>query len=140
MGRGCEQRPSTPQPWAIHTPTFTCIILGVEIDGKVMGHLGRRDWSAGLPLRTPHHQLIQSASLKPSEESGKMAEWKDTCSSSPEKSPKLQLAAEQSSTGEHWIPPKKKISHIQGQRRSPSKSVGGEKLHLESNPIPVRGA
>ena len=28
---------------------------------------------------------------------------------------------------------KKKIPHVQGQRRSPSKTVGGEKSHLESN-------
>ena len=34
----------------------------------------------------------------------------------------------------------KKILHIQGQRRSPSKMVGGSKLHLESNPIPSRDA
>ena len=30
------------------------------------------------------------------------------------------------------------ISHVQGQRRSHSKMVGGAKLHLESNPIPAR--
>ena len=30
------------------------------------------------------------------------------------------------------------IPHIQGQRRNPSKTVGGENLHLESNPIPTR--
>ena len=35
-------------------------------------------------------------------------------------------------------PTKKKIPHIQGQRRSPSKTVGGAKSHLESNPIPAR--
>ena len=34
----------------------------------------------------------------------------------------------------------KKIPHIQGQRRSPSKMVGGAKSHLESNPIPTRDA
>ena len=34
----------------------------------------------------------------------------------------------------------KKISHVQGQRRSPSKMVGGAKSHLESNPIPARDA
>ena len=33
-----------------------------------------------------------------------------------------------------------KISHVQGQRRSPSKMVRGAKLHLESNPIPARDA
>ena len=60
------------------------------------------------------------------------------CSSSPARTPKLQLTAEQPSTGECWIPPKKNISHIQGQRRS--KMVGGEKSCLESNPIPARDA
>ena len=60
-------------------------------------------------------------------------------SSSPVRTPKLQVAAEQPLTGKCWIPPKKKkISHIQGQRRSLSKMVGGAKLHLESNPIPTR--
>ena len=34
----------------------------------------------------------------------------------------------------------KKVSHIQGQRRSPNKTVGGVKLSLESNPIPTRDA
>ena len=33
---------------------------------------------------------------------------------------------------------KKKIPHAKGQRRSPSKTVGREKLHLESNPLPTR--
>ena len=32
----------------------------------------------------------------------------------------------------------KKIPHVQGQRRSPRKTVRGAKLHLESNPIPAR--
>ena len=35
-------------------------------------------------------------------------------------------------------PTKKKIPHVQGQRRSPSKMVGGAKSHLESNPLPAR--
>ena len=34
----------------------------------------------------------------------------------------------------------KNIPHIQGQRRSPSKMVGGAKLHLDSDPIPARDA
>ena len=38
------------------------------------------------------------------------------------------------------LDPTKKIPHIQGQRRSPSKMVGGAKSHLESNPIPARNA
>ena len=37
-------------------------------------------------------------------------------------------------------PHQKKIPHFQGQRRSPSKMVGGVKLHLEPNPIPTRDA
>lgn len=32
----------------------------------------------------------------------------------------------------------KKIPHVQGQRRSHSKAVGGAKSHLTSNPIPTR--
>ena len=60
-------------------------------------------------------------------------------SSSPAKTPKLQLAAEnhaQENVGSH----QKKIPHVQGQRRSPSKMVGGAKSHLESNSIPTRDA
>ena len=34
----------------------------------------------------------------------------------------------------------KSIPHVQGQRKSHSKIVGGAKLHLESNPIPTRDA
>jgi len=33
-----------------------------------------------------------------------MVEWKGVCSSSPVRTPKLQLTAEQLSTGESWIP------------------------------------
>ena len=50
------------------------------------------------------------------------------CSSSPVRTPKIQLAAEQPPTGECW------------QRRSPSKMVGGAKSRLESNPLPTRDA
>ena len=32
------------------------------------------------------------------------------------------------------------ISQVQGQRTSPSKTIGGANLHLESNPIPARDA
>ena len=61
------------------------------------------------------------------------------CSFSPERTPKLQLIAKQPLTGECWIP-LKKISHIQGQRRHPSKMVGDEKLCLQSNLTPARDA
>ena len=60
-------------------------------------------------------------------------------SSSPVRTTKLQLTAEQQSTGECWIPAKK-IPYIQGQRRSPSKMIEREKSHLESNPMPARNA
>ena len=40
----------------------------------------------------------------------------------------------QENVGSH----QKKIPHIQGQRRIPSKMVGGAKSCLESNPIPAR--
>ena len=59
--------------------------------------------------------------------------------SSPVRTPTLQLAAEQPLTGECWSPPKN-ISHILGQRRSPSKMVGGVKSCLESNLRPTRDA
>ena len=57
----------------------------------------------------------------------------------PVRTPNLQLTAEQQSkenVGFH----QKKIPHVQGQRRSPSKMVGGAQSHLESNPIPARDA
>ena len=91
-----------------------------------MGHLGRRDWSAGPPLKTPHPQLTERASLKPSQESGKMADWKDTCSSSFARTPKLQLAAEQSSTGECLIPPKKHIPHPRAKEKPQQDCRRGE--------------
>ena len=59
-------------------------------------------------------------------------------SSSSIRTPKLQLTAKQPSTGECWIPPKKKIPHVQGQ--SPSKTVEGTESCLELNPTPTREA
>ena len=38
------------------------------------------------------------------------------------------------------LDPTKKIPHVQGPRRSPSKMAVGVKLHLESNPLPTRDA
>ena len=61
------------------------------------------------------------------------------CLSSSVKTPKLHLVAEQPSTEECWIPPKK-IPQVQGQRRSLSKMLGGAKSLLESNLIPARDA
>ena len=42
----------------------------------------------------------------------------------------------QKNVGSH----EKEIPHVQGQRRSPSKTVGGEKSHLESSAMPARDA
>ena len=67
----------------------------------------------------------------------KMAEQKDVRLSSPARTPKLQLTAEQPLTGECWFPPQKD-THIQGQKRSPRKMFGRVKLQLETNPIPTR--
>ena len=57
--------------------------------------------------------------------------------SSPWRTP--QPFAEQPSTGECWIPPKKDTPHPRAKKK-PSKMVGGVKLHLESNPITPRDA
>ena len=61
------------------------------------------------------------------------------CSSCLVRTPKLQLTTEQSTTEECRIPTKK-IPNIQGQRRSPNKIAGREKLCLASNSIPARNA
>ena len=78
-----------------------------------------------------------------------MVEYKDVRSSSVT-TPKLQITAEQPSTGGCWVPPKKDIPHPRAKERSPKdlsflgpptkKRVGGEKRHLESNLIPARDA
>ena len=59
-------------------------------------------------------------------------------SSSPLRTPKFQLTAEQPLTGEYWSLPKKDpTSKGKGEA---STRVGGEKPHLESKPIPSRDA
>lgn len=61
--------------------------------------------------------------------------------SSPVRIPKLQLAAEQPTTGKCLTPPKKKrLPHIQGKRGTLHKMGRGAKLPLESNPILPRDA
>ena len=52
-----------------------------------------------------------------------MVEQKDVFSSSPARTPKLELAAEWPSTGGCWNPPQKKIPYVQGQTRSHNKTV-----------------
>ena len=62
-----------------------------------------------LKARTPEWAPFPSPVLSQNSPSSfpKMAEQKDVCSSSPARTPKLQLVAEQLSTREGWIPPKK---------------------------------
>ena len=60
------------------------------------------------------------------------------CSSSPLRTPKLQLTAEKPLTGECWILPKK--DPTSKGKGAASTRVGGEKSHLESKPIPSRDA
>ena len=67
-----------------------------------------------------------------------MVEWKDVSSSSA-RTAKSQLAAEQPSIAERWIPPRRDTPHPR-PKRSPHKTVGWEKLHLELNLMPARDA
>ena len=67
--------------------------------------------------------------------------WSRSMCDHPARTPKLQLTTKQPSTVECWIQlKKKKILHIQEQRRSPNKMVGGAKLHLKSNTVLPRYA
>ena len=50
-----------------------------------------------------------------------MAELKDMCSSSPARTPKLQLAAEQPLKGEYWIPQKKRYPTSKGKGEAPTR-------------------
>ena len=68
-----------------------------------------------------------------------MVEFKNMGSSSPVRTPKLKLSAEQLSIGECWIPPKKDIPHPRAKEK-PRNMVGGVKSCLKSNPIPTRDA
>ena len=56
----------------------------------------------------------------------KMEEEKDVPSSSPRRSPKLQLGAEQPPTGECWIPPKKDIPRPRAKEKPKQDSRRGE--------------
>ena len=69
----------------------------------------------------------------------KMVEQKDVHSSSPARTPKLQLAAEQPSTEECWSLPKKDTPCPRAKEKPQQDSRRG-KLHLESKPLPARDA
>ena len=62
------------------------------------------------------------------------------CSSSPVRTPKLQLADEQPSTGKCQIPPKKKKNtpHPRAKDKHQQDGQEGAKSHLESNSLPSR--
>ena len=55
-----------------------------------------------------------------------MAEQKDVNSSSPVRTPELQLTAKQPSTGECWIPPKKDTPHPRAKERLQQDGRRGE--------------
>ena len=59
------------------------------------------------------------------------------CSSSPARTPKLLLAAEQPSTGECLIPPKKDTPRPRAKKK-PQQDGRRGKILLESNRIPAR--
>ena len=61
-------------------------------------------------------------------------EQKEVRSSIPVRTPKLHLTVEQSLTGENVGSHQKKKPHVQGQRRSPSKTIGGAKIAFRIKP------
>ena len=62
-----------------------------------------------------------------------MAEYKDICSSSPGRTPKLQLAAEQLLTAEYWIPPKKDSPHPRAKEK-PQQNCRRDKITFRIKP------
>ena len=61
------------------------------------------------------------------------------CSFSSERTSKLQLDTEQPSTGECWMPPKKRYSTSKSKGGAPADDKKG-KIMFRSNPIPARDA
>ena len=62
-----------------------------------------------------------------------MVELKNLCSSSPSRTPILQLAAKQPSTGECWIPPKKDTPNLRA-REKPQQDSRKSKITLRTKP------
>ena len=69
----------------------------------------------------------------------KMAEYKDMHSSSPERTLKLQVAAEQLLTGECWIPPKRDTPHPRAKEK-PQQDGRRGKIEFRITPLPARDA
>ena len=69
-----------------------------------------------------------------------MVEWKDVYSSSPSRISKLQLAAEQPSIGECWIPPKKDTPCTGAKQKPQQDGRRGEIVFRIKPPIPDRDA
>ena len=84
----------------------------------------RQQYGSGLPC--PSSEDLPDPEIKP------------TFLVSPEMAGRFFTTSTSWSTRDYWI--HKKIPHIQEQRRSPRKMVGGAKSHLESNSIPTRDA
>ena len=66
-----------------------------------------------------------------------MVEQKDVNSSSPVRTPELQLAAEQPSTGESWIPPQKDTPHPRAKER-PQKDGRRGKTMFRIKPLTLQ--
>ena len=64
----------------------------------------------------------------------KMAQEKDMCSSSPARTPKLQLTAKQPSSGEWWIPPKKKDTPCPRAKEKPQQDGRRGKITFRIKP------
>ena len=55
-----------------------------------------------------------------------MAEWKGVRSSSPARTPKFKLTAEQPSTGEYWVLPKNDTPHARANGKNQQDSRRGK--------------
>ena len=106
-------------PWPFDRPLLTCTSIGDSNTG-----LAQSLWGLSLDVqdtkwrswRTHAHLLLKEVQNYNS----------------------LLNNHQQESVGSHSHT--QKIPHVQGQKRSSSKMVGGAKLHVESNPIHTRGS
>ena len=103
-------------------PSFCLFIL-------FMG-LSRQEYLSGLPFPSPMDHILSELRTMtcPSWVALHAWPWGDT------PHPMSREAAALNWSGREEIP------HIQGQRRSPSKTVGGANLHSELDPVPARDA
>ena len=95
-------------------------------------HWQRESPQPGMVVSSDKTLSTGEGSGKPRQYSGLMAEQKDMCSS-PAKTPELQLVAEQPSTGECWIPPKKDTPHP-GAKEKPQQDSRRGKIAFSIQP------